>query len=82
MDFEFHQRTDLAKKFISAYIQKSRDQSMIKLLYFMMCFKACVRAKVSFFRAQEVDKKQGRKTTYQEEAKKHLILAKKYIKLF
>ena len=46
----------------------------------MMCFKACVRAKVSLFRANEVyDKK---KIIYEKEAKKHLKLARKYVELF
>jgi aminoglycoside phosphotransferase family enzyme len=55
---------------------------MIELVYFMMCFKVCVRAKVSFFRAQELDKKKKKKIIQEEEAKKHLILAKKYTKFF
>ena len=46
----------------------------------MMCFKVCVRAKVSLFHANEVyDKK---KIIYEKEAKKHLKLARKYIELF
>jgi aminoglycoside phosphotransferase family enzyme len=81
MDLEFHQRIDLAKYLINEYIQKSNDENIIKLVYFMMCFKACIRAKVSFFRAQEVDIKK-RKIIHIEEAKKHLKFAKKYIKLF
>jgi hypothetical protein len=81
MDLDLHRRIDLAKYFINDYIQKSNDENMIKLVYFMMCFKACVRAKVSFFRAQEVDNKK-KKIIHVEEAKKHLRFAKKYIKLF
>jgi hypothetical protein len=81
MDLDLHRRIDLAKYFINDYIQKSNDENMIKLIYFMMCFKACVRAKVSFFRAQEVDNKK-KKIIHVEEAKKHLRFAKKYIKLF
>jgi aminoglycoside phosphotransferase family enzyme len=46
----------------------------------MMCFKACVRAKVSFFRAQDINNKK-KKIIHEEEAKKHLKLAKRYIKL-
>lgn len=81
MDLDLHQRNDLSKYFINEYIQKSNDENMIKLIYFMMCFKACVRAKVSFFRAQEVDNKK-KKIIHVEEAQKHLKFAKKYIKLF
>jgi aminoglycoside phosphotransferase family enzyme len=81
MDLEFHQRIDLSKYFINEYIRKSHDENMNKLIYFMMCYKACVRAKVSFFRAQEFDAK-NKKIIHEMEAKKHLNLAKKYIKLF
>jgi aminoglycoside phosphotransferase family enzyme len=45
-----------------------------------MCYKACVRAKVSLFRAQEVI--DNKKIIYEKEAKKHLKLADIYIKLF
>jgi aminoglycoside phosphotransferase family enzyme len=69
MDLDFHQQPDLCKYFINDYIQKSHDGNMIKLVYFMMCFKACVRAKVSFFRAQELDNKK-KKIIHEKEAKK------------
>jgi len=81
MDLDFHQRNDLSKFLIKEYIQKSHDENMSKLIYFMMCYKACVRAKVSFFRAQEVDTK-NKKIVHVKEAKKHLEIAKKYIKFF
>jgi aminoglycoside phosphotransferase family enzyme len=81
MDLDFHQRPDLSKYFIKEYIQKSRDEIMNKLVYFMMCYKACVRAKVSFFSSQEVKTKKG-KIIHEREAKKHLNLAKRYIKFF
>jgi aminoglycoside phosphotransferase family enzyme len=81
MDLDFHQRSDLSKYFIKEYIQKSHDDNMSKLVYFMMCYKACVRAKVSFFRAQEEDTK-NKKIIHEQEAKKHLKLAKRYRNLF
>jgi len=54
---------------------------MIHLVYYMMCYKACVRAKVSLFRAQEV-KDKDEKIIHTNEAKKLLKLASSYIKLF
>jgi aminoglycoside phosphotransferase family enzyme len=47
----------------------------------MMCYKACVRAKVSLFRAQEVNDK-DEKIIHQNEATKLLKLAGRYIKTF
>lgn len=46
-----------------------------------MCYKACVRAKASLFRAQEV-KDKNEKIIHTNEAKKLLKLANSYIKLF
>lgn len=80
MDLDFHHRADLAKHFISQYIKISNDKNIKNLVYFMMCFKACVRAKVSLFRANEVYYK--KKIVYENEAKKHLKLARKYVELF
>ena len=47
-----------------------------------MCYKACVRTKVSLFRAGEVNINAKKKTPFEREAKKHLRLARKYLKLF
>ena len=80
MDLEFHNKSDLSKYLMKEYIQKSHDYTMSKLIHFMMCYKACVRAKVSFFRSQEIYKKNKKKIIHEQEARKHLTLAKKYIK--
>jgi aminoglycoside phosphotransferase family enzyme len=53
MDLDYYQRSDLRKYFLSQYMKKSKDQSLEELVYFLMCYKACVRAKVSFFRVKE-----------------------------
>jgi len=57
MDLEFHNKSDLSKYLIKEYIQKSHDDTLSKIIYFMICYKASVRAKVSFFRSQEVNTK-------------------------
>jgi uncharacterized protein len=81
MDIHFHQREDLQSYFISNYINKSNDTSLIHIIYFMMCFKACVRAKVSLFRSMQcIDANQ--KTEYVKEAKDHFSLAEKYLTMF
>jgi len=81
MDIHYHQREDLQVYFIRNYINKSKDTNLIRIIYFMMCFKACVRAKVSLFSsAQCTDKNQ--KMKHIKEAKDHLCLANKYLKMF
>ncbi|MGZ5549963.1 MAG: hypothetical protein ACXW07_04140 [Nitrososphaeraceae archaeon] len=82
MDLDYHQQTDLREYFISQYIKNSKDKNIINLVYFMMCYKACVRTKVALFRAREVNVKAKKKISFEREAKKHLRLARKYLKLF
>ncbi|HET7148454.1 MAG TPA: hypothetical protein VFI73_08155 [Candidatus Nitrosopolaris sp.] len=52
MDLDYYKRNDLRRYFISKYIEKSNDNNLQDLLYFLICYKACVRAKVSLFRAK------------------------------
>ncbi len=78
MDLDHHKRTDFQKYFISQYIEKSNDLTLREVIYFWMCYKACVRAKVSLFRAKnEADKEQ--RTSYINEAKDLFLLANSYI---
>ena len=72
MDIHFHKRDNLQLSFISNYIDKSNDSSLPDIIYFMMCFKACVRAKVFLFRSMQcsnTDQKRG----YIKEANNHLL---------
>jgi Uncharacterized protein conserved in bacteria len=67
--------------FISHYINESNDTSLINIIYFIMCYKACVRAKVSLFRAGQLVNR-NQKSKYTKEAKEHFKLARKYMKMF
>ena len=81
MDLDYHKRDDLRKYFISQYIMKSNDVKLSRLVYFLMCYKACVRAKVSLFRARnEKSFRKIIKMEYLREAKDHLKLAESYLK--
>jgi aminoglycoside phosphotransferase family enzyme len=81
MDLDYHKRNDLRKYFISQYINKSRDVSLENLIYFLICYKACVRAKVSYFRAKNEPIITNR-VPYLEESKNLLRLAESYLGLF
>jgi len=81
MDIHYHQREDLQVYFIRNYINKSKDTNLIRIIYFMMCFKACVRAKVSLFSSTQCSDK-NQKKEHINEAKDHLSLAKKYLTMF
>jgi aminoglycoside phosphotransferase family enzyme len=87
MDLDFHQREDLRKLAISDYVKQTGDSILIDLIYFMMCYKSCVRAKVSLFRASQAVGKDGylNRRIYKEceqEARAHFALALKYMRLF
>jgi aminoglycoside phosphotransferase family enzyme len=90
MDLDFHERSDLRKRLISEYIFRSKDTNLEDIVYFFMCYKACVRAKVSLFRAKSLAK--NKDYTYsdhdrkrideaEEEARRHLQLAESYLDL-
>jgi aminoglycoside phosphotransferase family enzyme len=81
MDLDYHKKFNLRRHFLSHYIKRSKDNTLEELVYFWMCYKACVRAKVSFFSARgEIDKQ--RRATSIKEAVDHLRLAASYIELF
>jgi aminoglycoside phosphotransferase family enzyme len=85
MDLDFHGRSDLRKYLISAYMFQGKDLALEDIVYFWMCYKACVRAKVSLFRAKGLDKTNfhSRKELEkaEDEARRHLKLAESYLDL-
>jgi aminoglycoside phosphotransferase family enzyme len=87
MDLDFHRRTDLRKSLISEYILQGKDTSLEDIVYFLMCYKACLRVKVSLFRAKGLEKTsnsdEDRKEIdrAEEEARRHLQLAESYLEL-
>jgi aminoglycoside phosphotransferase family enzyme len=81
MDFDFHKRKDLRRHFISQYLEKSNDFDLKNLVYFLMCFKACVRGKVSLFQAKN-EPIQKKRNVFLKESKRHFKLADSYLKSF
>jgi aminoglycoside phosphotransferase family enzyme len=80
MDLDLHSRSDIRKYFVSQYIRKSNDLSLEKVIYFWMCYKACVRAKVSIFHAKNEIVNEKR-TGYIKDSKDLLTLAGSYFEL-
>ena len=81
MDLDYHKRSDLRKQLIFQYIEKSSDINLEKLVYFMMCYKACIRSKVSLFHAKNetIAKK---RIAHIRESKDLLKLAESYLESF
>lgn len=60
MNLDRHNRHELRKYFISEYIAKSKDHDLQRLINFLMCYKACLRTKVSLFHAENEKVKRKR----------------------
>ncbi len=81
MDLDSHDRHDLQEFFVNQYILKSKDDTLKDILYFMMCFKACIRAKVSFFNAKS-DSNREKSVAAMREGNHLLRIAESYMGLF
>lgn len=81
MDLDFYKRQDLSRHFISEYISQSNDYDLNKLVYFLMCFKSSVRAKVSAFKAKH-ETNERKKRSHLNEFKQRIMLAESYVSLF
>lgn len=86
MDLDFHGRGNLKKHLIDGYMLQSKDPGIDSIINFLMCYKACVRLKVSSFLAKNLDKNNNsndRKKIEQaeEESRAHLQLAESYLEL-
>jgi aminoglycoside phosphotransferase family enzyme/predicted kinase len=51
MDFDFHDRPDLARYFTTRMAAALHDPGLLRLLDFYKCYRACVRGKVESFHA-------------------------------
>ena len=79
MDLDYHRRKDLQTFFVKDYISRSGDYSLEKILGFLICYKAFVRAKVLSFQAR-FETAKPRKSQLFKEANAHILLAEQYIK--
>jgi len=77
MDLDYNRRDDLRKRFVYQYIKRSNDFNLKDLLYFFMCYKACIRGKVALFRAKNETDIQKRRR-WIEESKNLVELAESY----
>lgn len=81
MDFDHHSRSDLRKWFVSKYIEKTNDTNLERTIYFWMCYKACVRAKVSIYHAKS-EMVPEKRTDHINESRGLFTLAETYIDRF
>jgi aminoglycoside phosphotransferase family enzyme/predicted kinase len=80
MDLDHYGRADLARRFVSAYIDKSQDSGLIKLLNFYKCYRAYVRGKVEGFKLDDPYIAPAEKRQILEVASSYFDLADAYIR--
>lgn len=78
MDIDFHERPDLADRFVQAYIEFSGDAELLRLLNFYKCYLAYVRGKVESFELDDPNIPEVEKMVALDAAKSYFWLAKRY----
>jgi aminoglycoside phosphotransferase family enzyme len=81
MDLEYHRRKDLQTIFVEDYVLRSKDYSLKKILAFLICTKAFVRAKVSYFQVR-YESIESKKSKLLKEADAHRLPAERYLQHF
>lgn len=81
MDLDFYKKSKLRQYFVGQYLKKSKDSELESLVYFWMCYKACMRAKVSLFQANN-EHDHAKRLKLKNDAKRFFTLAESYFKLF
>ena len=79
MDLDHHGRADLSRSFVNAYVDRSRDRELLKLLNFYKCYRAYVRGKVESFKLDDPYISDEEKAKTLAVAKRYFELAESYI---
>jgi uncharacterized protein len=79
MDLDHYGRQDLSNTFIDAYVKKSGDKELLKLLDFYKCYRAYVRGKVGCFQHDDPYISAGEKEKAAANARGYFKLAESYI---
>jgi aminoglycoside phosphotransferase family enzyme/predicted kinase len=78
MELDAAGRSDLARVFVDAYVEKSGDAGLRELLSFYSCYRACVRGKVRSFELDEAEVSQVEREAARQEAQALFQLAASY----
>ena len=73
MDLDAHGREDLADIFVSEYVARTGDRTLLKLLDFYKCYRANVRAKIAAIDWSHMKSRESR-----DRIEKYMALAAKY----
>lgn len=78
MELDHACRSDLAQAFVDAYIQATGDEAMGEALPFYLCYRACVRGKVTSFQLDGSEVPEAQRIVAQREANEFFQLAAHY----
>lgn len=78
MDLDYHGLSDLSRRFVKRFSEKSRDGDLEKMLNFYKCYRAYVRGKINLFTANAPEVDQKSKQQCQDMAGKYFRLAERY----
>ncbi|HEY7091800.1 MAG TPA: hypothetical protein VH393_01385, partial [Ktedonobacterales bacterium] len=78
MELDAAGRSDLARVFVDAYVEKSGDAGLRELLSFYSCYRACVRGKVRSFELDEPEVSQAEREAARQQAHALFQLAASY----
>ncbi|HYB01088.1 MAG TPA: AAA family ATPase [Ktedonobacteraceae bacterium] len=78
MELEAADRVDLAHAFVDAYVKETGDETARELLPFYICYRACVRGKVSSFQLDESEVPASQREEARKEARSLFKLAEMY----
>jgi predicted kinase len=76
MDLTHRRRSDLAWRFVNAYLEHTGDYAAVRLLRYYLVYRALVRAKVAAIRAAQPDMERTQRQALQAKCHTHLALAK------
>jgi hypothetical protein len=79
MDLDRYGRPELSQGFVDAYIEKSGDEDLKKLLNFYKCYRAYVRGKIACFQYDDPYLTTGEKEQALNNARSYFVLADSYI---
>ncbi len=80
MDLDHYGRADLSHSFINAYVDRSREKELLKLLNFYKCYRAYVRGKVESFKLDDLYISEAEKRQTLDVASSYFDLASSYIR--
>lgn len=79
MDLDRYGRADLSRHFVAAYVERSQDEELKRLLGFYKCYRAYVRGKVGSFKFDDPYVSAEEKEKVLADARGYFELAESYI---